>query len=238
MKLSLISESGTRLTQSMVAFINDATNNLYRDWIQGKDGSLDPFWPNKVWHTDLPITQGEWGDSIEVIGPDGLKMPIQIGGSTVGSSSQLYWPDEKGDWGTGFEPFGVIYLDRKQTKDDKGQLKEIIAHELTHLFDVRFRTTHKANKANKAAYQGRYKQAIANKAMAYHHLPTETDAVLSSLALRRLSEMQDNGLSREEMKEAIKSIKPKYDTEKTLFRNQKQYRRYIQTLYRMLSDNF
>jgi len=238
MQLSLLSESGVKLTPSMVAFINDATNNLYRDWIMAKDGSLDPFWPNPAWHTDLPIVQGEWGDSIAVVGHDGTRLAVTIGASTAGSSSQLYWPDEKGDWGTGFEPFGIIYLDRSQIGSDKGQLREIIAHELMHLFDVKLRSTHKARKASKAKYNNRYKQAIANKSMKYWELPTETDAILGSLALRRLTEMQEEGLSHEEMAEAIKSIKPKYDTEKTLFRNTKQYRRYIQTLYRVLEEQF
>lgn len=238
MKLSLLSESGIKLTPSMVAFVNDATNNLYRDWLMAQDGSLDPFWPDHAWHTDLPVVQGEWGDSIAVVGYDGLKLAVKIGASTVGSSSQLYWPDEKGDWGGGFEPFGVIYVDRAQIGTDKGQLREIIAHELVHLFDVRLRSTHKAYSSAKTQYKNKHKQAIANKSMKYWELPTETDAILGSLALRRLTEMQEEGLSHEEMAEAIKSIKPKYDTEKTLFRNEKQYRRYVQTLYRVLDTNF
>jgi hypothetical protein len=233
---SLLSESGIKLTKSMVAFVNDATDQLYDNWLlTGKE--LSPFYPLPPWRPNIPIIKGEWGDSALVTGNDGLKLAVQIGESTIGSSSQLYWPDSDSDWGDDFEPFGIIYLDREQI-NDKSHLREVITHELVHLFDVRFRTTHRASSKAKEAYKNRYKQAIENQSMGYSELPTETDAILGSMALRRLSEMKQEGLSREEMQEAIKSLMPKYDLEYTLFRNRKQYRRYMQTLYRTLKEHF
>ena len=243
---NVLAEAGTKMTDSMMVFIDGATNELWDHWdkftagIDPKSGYINPF-PNPPWEYNGPtITQSKFmGGRREaiIISPDNIKFTASIKPSTMNSGIELSYPGGAGyeaytdgdyEWKKEWGPqtaIGSIHIDPNQATS-KEHLREIIAHEVAHLVDPKLRAI-KNTGADKKYTSDEQKYYYSD----YQRQSHEIDAIMTSLADRRLREIMTPNTTPADVQNAIRNLQPKHDFERSLLKNG-QWKRYLQTIYR------
>ena len=235
----ILAEAGTKMTDSMYQFIDGATNELWNHWDKFKEtkgGSCNPF-PHPPWEYNGPtIVQhklmGGYRCAI-IISPDNNRFEVTLVPSSIGSSVKLSYPgdeNDEGDWGNFFSgpqpAIGSINIDPKQATS-KEHLREIIAHEVAHLVDPKERRVEGTGAKQKRESEERKYFGTTDHQRQSH----ESDAIMTSLADRRLREIMTPDATPADIQNAIRNLQPKHDFERSLLKNG-QWKRYLQTIYR------
>lgn len=192
-------------------------------------GRINPF-PNPPWEYNGPTDIADDYRQAIIISPDNIKFGVQIVPSMMGSGIEVSYPggrnSEEWDEEWGIQPtYGNIAIDPSQYTS-KEHLREIIAHEVAHLVDPKERRI-------KGTGIDRKRESEERK---YYHTDYqrqshEVDAIMTSLADRRLREIMTPDATPADIQNAIRNIQPKHDFERNLLKNG-QWKRYLQTIYR------
>jgi len=246
----VLAEAGTKMTDSMHQFISAAYNelmanwgNFYTDVEPGQDGYYywaNPF-PGPPWNYDGQIIVGNTSDYnpdynevlylARVTSPDGVDFGIQIAPTlgkdhaTTHSGVYLRWPTNKTK--PDCPPVGIIHLNVYQATS-KANVREIIAHEVTHVMDPKERRIEGTGAKQKRENEER---KYTNKEIDYNQQSHEIDAIMTSNADRRLNEIMTPDATPTNIQNAIRNLQPQNTGEKLLFKYG-QWKRYLQTIYR------
>jgi len=238
----VLAEAGTKMTDSMMVFIDGATNELWNHWDKFKEGidpksnNINPF-PNPPWEYNGPTETIDNYLTAIIISPDNIKFGVGIVPSSVGTSAGLFYPggvgyedwDEK-QWGlmNAQTATGTIAIDPRHATS-KEELRQSITHEVAHIIDQKERRIEGSGAKRHREHEERNKPNPWD--IDYQRQSHEIDAIMASLADRRLREIITPDSTPADIQNAIRNIQPKHKLEHNLLKHG-QWKRYLQTIYR------